>query len=330
MVAVASQGLCLYGTVLNSVDTVERSIRSVYRPDAEIVVVDGGSRDSTYERLLEIAKDYNVKVYRLPGSSRGRGRDYALRMCPEGSYAAYFDLDDEYNAYFHRAIEWGMATGSQRPLYYLVKRDYAVARGGWRDLNVAEDVEFFARVGLDFHVPVLFRRPLSGPRRGSLMGDARRYVRGTLGAVSRSVRNVVDLIRGNGFKYGELASLPYIRRRPYLLVAPVPLIYTMALVKGIYRYDPLLNNHDLMFKYMVSGLVDPIKEVGADDDHAVFSVPLSTASRLGFNWVVAKVRSANLKPYTCSQGGSKVLIGVTSSGALASVGFRDCDEVDSP
>lgn len=324
------QGLCLYGTVLNSVNTVEASVRSVYRPDAEIVVVDGGSRDGTYERLLEIAKDYNVKVYRLPGSTRGRGRDYALRMCPEGSYAAYFDLDDEYNAYFHRAIEWGMATGSQRPLPYLAKRDYAVARGGWRDLNYAEDIEFFTRVGFDFHVPVLFRRPLSRPHGGRPLGDARRYMRGTLSAVSRSVRNVIDLIRGNGFKYSEFASLPYIRRRPYLLVAPVPLIYTVALVKGIYRYDPLLNNYDLMFKYMVSGLVDPIKEVGADGDHAVFSVLLSTASRLGLNWVVAKVRSANLKPYTCGQGDSKVLVGVASSEALASVGFRDCAEVDSP
>ncbi|MGC9107557.1 MAG: glycosyltransferase [Infirmifilum sp.] len=59
--------------MLNSVDTVETSIRSVYRPDAEIVVVDGGSRDGTYEKLLETAKEYNVKVYRFPGSTRGAG-----------------------------------------------------------------------------------------------------------------------------------------------------------------------------------------------------------------------------------------------------------------
>jgi len=56
--------LCLYGTVLNSADTVERSIRSVFRPDADIVITDGGSRDGTYERLLEISKDYNLRVYR--------------------------------------------------------------------------------------------------------------------------------------------------------------------------------------------------------------------------------------------------------------------------
>ncbi|WP_427973849.1 hypothetical protein [Acidilobus sp.] len=32
---------------------------------------DWGSGDGTYERLLEIVKDYNMRVYRLPGSSCG-------------------------------------------------------------------------------------------------------------------------------------------------------------------------------------------------------------------------------------------------------------------
>ena len=83
--------LCLYGTVLYSADTVERSIRSVFRPDADIVITDGGSRDGTYERLLEISKDYNLRVYRAPGSSRGLGRQIALVRCPENSCTAYFD-----------------------------------------------------------------------------------------------------------------------------------------------------------------------------------------------------------------------------------------------
>ena len=73
--------LCLYGTVLNSADTVERSIRSVFRPDTDIVITNGGSRDGTYEKLLEISKDYNLRVYRAPGSSRGLGRQLALMRC---------------------------------------------------------------------------------------------------------------------------------------------------------------------------------------------------------------------------------------------------------
>ncbi|MGC9072369.1 MAG: glycosyltransferase family 2 protein, partial [Acidilobus sp.] len=124
-------GLCLYGTVLNSVNTVEASIRSVYRPDAEIVVVDGGSRDGTYEKLMELAKEYNMKVYRLPGSSRGAGRDYALKRCPEGSYAvAVLDLDDEYTTYFHRYIDWAVSLRGPSPAPFVALREHAIARGG--------------------------------------------------------------------------------------------------------------------------------------------------------------------------------------------------------
>jgi Glycosyl transferase family 2. len=121
--------LCLYGTVLDSADTVERSVRSVFRPDADIVITDGGSRDGTYERLLEISKDYNLRVYRAPGSSRGLGRQMALMRCPENSYTAYFDLDDEHNVYFHKSIDWGMATGSPRPLIGHGLREYILPRG---------------------------------------------------------------------------------------------------------------------------------------------------------------------------------------------------------
>ena len=86
--------LCLYGTVLNSADNVERSIRSVFRPDADIVITDGGSTDGTYERLLEISKDYTLRVYG-PGSSRGLGRQLALIRCPENSCTVpILDLDD--------------------------------------------------------------------------------------------------------------------------------------------------------------------------------------------------------------------------------------------
>jgi glycosyltransferase involved in cell wall biosynthesis len=84
------KSICLYGTVFNSIDTIETSLKSVFRSDAESVVVDGGSKDGTYEKLIELSKEFNLKVYRLPGSSRGLGRDYALRKCPENSYASFF------------------------------------------------------------------------------------------------------------------------------------------------------------------------------------------------------------------------------------------------
>ncbi len=153
--------ICLYGTVLNSINTIETSLKSVFRSDAEIVVVDGGSKDGTYEKLIELSKEFNLKVYRLPGSSRGLGRDYALRKCPENSYASFFDLDDEYNEYYHKSIEWGSSLGIQNPLPHLVLREYAIKKGGWKNLNYAEDVEFFTRIGFEFFFPIIFKIPIN-------------------------------------------------------------------------------------------------------------------------------------------------------------------------
>ncbi|ADL19019.1 Glycosyltransferase [Acidilobus saccharovorans 345-15] len=304
-------GLCLYGTVLNSVNTVEASIRSVYRPDAEIVVVDGGSRDGTYERLLELSKDYNVKVYRLPGSTRGRGRDYALRMCPEGSYAAYFDLDDEYNAYFHRAIEWGMATESQRPLYYLVKRDYAIARGGWRDLNYAEDIEFFTRVGFDYYLPLITSRPVVR-HWSSGRAEAQRYGRGSISRALRLIRMTIDDIRGGAYSFTEFAST--IRRAHYRLASP--LVYAAAAAMGIYRNAEGVSNKVAYFRAVLERLVNPVEAIGADPADVIVIVEYLPALRLGLGWAAGRIAAAGLSPLVCKMDTRDALVGVGSEEAV--------------
>ena len=314
----AAARLCLYGTVLNSADTVKQSIRSVFRPDAEIVVVDGGSTDGTYEKLLEISKDFNLRVYRLPSSSRGLGRNYALHKCPEGSYAAYFDLDDEYNEYFHRSIEWGMAQGAPNPLHYLVSREYALSRGGWRGLNFAEDVEFFARVGFRYHFPVLFRQRISGPSGRHAMSAQlfdRRYVASKVAAIRRSFRSAVDLVRGTGFTFAELMSSVRPALRPAAALA-----FAVAAIEGIYRYDERLNNYDLMFRYMIGGLVDPVREIGAREQDVIFSVLEATAKKLGLGWVLGRLRSVGLRTFRCRQGRATVLVGVTTPDVLRALG----------
>ncbi|MGC9012471.1 glycosyltransferase family 2 protein, partial [Thermogladius sp.] len=79
--------VCVYGTVFNNARYVEESIKSVYRPNYTIVVVDSYSTDGTWEKLLELKRDFNLKLYRYK-SSRGLGRQIALRKCPEGSITA--------------------------------------------------------------------------------------------------------------------------------------------------------------------------------------------------------------------------------------------------
>ncbi|MBW9141966.1 MAG: glycosyltransferase, partial [Candidatus Aramenus sp.] len=74
---------CLYGTVYNNVDAVRESVKSFFSPiyDA-IIIVDSFSTDGTYEALEEMRKEYNLTVLRLK-STRGKGRDYALKHCPD-------------------------------------------------------------------------------------------------------------------------------------------------------------------------------------------------------------------------------------------------------
>ena len=307
--------LCLYGTVLNSADTVERSIRSVFRPDADIVITDGGSTDGTYERLLEISKDYNLRVYRAPGSSRGLGRQLALVRCPENSYAAHFDLDEEYNVYWHRSIDWGMATGSPRPLEYLYNRGYLLSRGGWKDLNFAEDNELWARVGFDYYLPIVFRRPIKIVGTVLLGREASRYFQGITSFVKRTLRTSLDSIRGLGLKPIDLVKL-YDKGR-LALAFPA---YVIAALQGIYRYDKFLNNHELNFYNSLKKLKDPVKEIKADEQYVVFAIPYKVAYHIGVSWIDKRLRAIGLRPYKCRQmDWGESIVGVRSLNAVEAI-----------
>jgi len=302
--------------VLNSADTVERSIRSVFRPDADIVITDGGSRDGTYERLLEISKDYNLRVYRAPGSSRGLGRQLALMRCPENSYTAYFDLDDEYNVYFRKSIDWGMATGSPRPLPGHYMREYILSRGGWRDLNYAEDAELFARAGFDHYLPVIIKAQIRKMVFKNLAEyDLRRYARDLISSSRRILRYEIGLIRGNGYTLREYLQEPTFRRRPYLKPAAL-LVYGIARLKGVYRYDRRLNNHDLVIYNMLQRMRNPVKELGADESYAAMVIPYDTALHIGLSWAAERLRSAGLRPYLCERTRGMALVGMRSPSAI--------------
>jgi glycosyltransferase involved in cell wall biosynthesis len=307
--------LCLYGTVLNSVGTIEASIRSVFRPDADIVITDGGSTDGTYEKLLEISKDYNLKVYRVPGASRGLGRQLALLKCPEGSYTMNItDLDDEYNVYWHRSIEWGIATGSPRPLPHLYNREYLLSRGGWRDLNYGEDNELWARVGFDYYLPIVHKRPVKIVGMGLIRRDAR-YFQGTISFMKRTLVNVVSLIRGFGFKPADL--IYYYNK---WLLMPLFMVYVIASFQGIYRYDKLLNNYEFNLYNMLKKSRDPVKEIKADENYVLFEMPYKMAYRIGVSWIDRRLRAIGLRPYKCRQmNGEEFIAGVRSLNAVEAI-----------
>jgi glycosyltransferase involved in cell wall biosynthesis len=308
--------------VLNSVDTIERSIRSVFRPDADIVITDGGSTDGTYERLLEISKDYNLKVYRVPGASRGLGRQLALLKCPEGSYTMNItDLDDEYNVYWHRSIDWGMATGSPRPLPHLYNREYLLSRGGWRDLNYGEDNELLARVGFDYYLPVVQERPVKIVGMGLLRRDAR-YFQGTISFMKRTLVNTVSLIRGFGIKPADLIN--YYNYNRWLLM-PLFTAYVIASFQGIYRYNKLLNNYEFNLYKALETSRDPVKEIKADESYVLFEMPYKVAYRIGISWIDRRLRAIGLRPYRCRRLDCK---GSSGSCEESVVGVKSLSAID--
>ncbi|MGC9113427.1 hypothetical protein [Acidilobus sp.] len=46
--------------------------------------------------------------------------------------------------------------------------------------------------------------------------------------------------------------------------------------------------------------------------------------------MLERFRSANLKPYICDQGGSKMLVGVVSEGVLQALDLTGCVMVEEP
>ncbi|MUN28522.1 glycosyltransferase [Sulfuracidifex metallicus] len=148
--------ICVYGTVFNIVNTFEDSVKFVWSPDYDIVIVDNYSKDGTWEKLQELKKEYNLKLLRLK-SSRGKGRAYALEQCPENSITAYFDLDVMYNQNYHKVIKSGL-----KELFivgpvmsYINSKEDILKPGNWRDLNFGEDIEFLSRQNISITFPLI-------------------------------------------------------------------------------------------------------------------------------------------------------------------------------
>lgn len=69
-------------TVLNELDSLPllvKSLKSQSRPPDEVVIVDGGSTDGTWNLLRQISRTWPIsKVYSLPKSNRSQGRNFAI------------------------------------------------------------------------------------------------------------------------------------------------------------------------------------------------------------------------------------------------------------
>jgi glycosyltransferase involved in cell wall biosynthesis len=239
--------ICIYGTVYNNVNTVGKCIESIWRPEYEIVIVDNYSSDGTWEKLLELRKEYNLRMYRYH-CSRGLGRNIALYNCPENSLTAWFDLDTIYLPAFHKAIDYARGTDlivHAGPL--IARRELILSKGGWRDLNYAEDWELVSRVGFDVHLPIVlgFNQVVLYAHR------EKRY-----GGVERLMRTYVDIVRGEAFSTRNLLSAK---------IKTLAIAYIPARLLGFHRNRKPDNHTWVELASLVKAI--PPREAGISDEY---------------------------------------------------------------
>ena len=230
----------MYGTVYNNVDSIEKSIQSIFRPEYDMVVVDSFSSDGTYQKLLSLRKEYNFKLLQLK-SSRGTGRAYALKNCPKGSRTAYVDFDVIYNDNFHKLMFSDvnkLFAGTDQKTFY-VKREDALRCNGWCNLNTGEIENFIIRNGAKATVPAIIGFNL-------VMDDReKRYAQG-LHYKIRELNNEIDWIRGEAFKL----TPPY--------TAKALICHIIARAKGVYKNSNAYNNCVLVDNIVLNTFTDPL------------------------------------------------------------------------
>lgn len=117
--------LSIIMTVYNGAEFIKNALESIpVRSDIEIIFVDDGSVDDTYE----IMKEYNRILAKILKNNENMGIGYSRHKALEyvdGEYVMFFDCDDTLNQdNFNKALE--MLDGSDLVYFDLVQNDNVV------------------------------------------------------------------------------------------------------------------------------------------------------------------------------------------------------------
>lgn len=137
----------IYGTVYNSEDTVEETIKSLQNTLKDkfvIAVVDNYSTDKTYEKLQKYKFVYVLRKK----CTRGKGRQIALEFLINNfdvDYIFYIDFDLTFPSFFGEVIERLKKIYRENEVYFpfgfASYNTYVkiLSKIKWRDMNVMED-----------------------------------------------------------------------------------------------------------------------------------------------------------------------------------------------
>lgn len=259
--------ICVYGTVFNNASTVEDSVKSVFDPSYDIVIVDSYSRDGTWEKLQKLKKEFNLTLLRLK-STRGRGRAYALEHCPDSSTTAYFDLDVRYNENFHKVLKSGLKEllVFGPILTYVQTKEEILRFGNWPDLNFGEDIEFLSRQQISLTFPLIIGQNEEVEVKNLFIEREKRYSKFWK---IRIMKNIIDLYRGYNFTYRDLIDMyPYTKRYKAILLFLDIISRILGKHKNAYE-----SNYAYLFRKIMITLRDPRNYINVDQKHTVVSLP---------------------------------------------------------
>jgi glycosyltransferase involved in cell wall biosynthesis len=244
--------ISIYGTVFNSAKTIRKSIITLIEalPDFceeyELIIVDNYSTDGTDKIIGDFTATYkNIKLIRTR-CSRGRGRDIALKNTT-GDYVFYVDFDDYFKSQFGRLIDRLRHVCVEKELWGLgfSTRSTAIDRiGGWKDMNFAEDLEYYCRaIARQIRVksPLVPNFMISAKVKGS---RERRYSSNTLDFMRRRSEYIIDSIKGR-----NLGPSYFVRSKgSRLSFNLLPLIFLSCIFRPMaFRYSKQLTNNQLLY-----------------------------------------------------------------------------------
>lgn len=113
--------------VYNSEKTLHRSIDSIINQnseDWELIAIDDGSTDNSYELMKEYAKkDKRIKVYTQKNCGPGMTRNNGINKA-QGEYIAFLDSDDTYEYFFLKQAEEIIADSYPNIIFYDCIEEY--------------------------------------------------------------------------------------------------------------------------------------------------------------------------------------------------------------
>jgi len=211
--------LGIYGTIYNNVDTVETTIKTLTDSVKDLfdeivfVITDNYSDDGTYEKLLELKKEYENSKIKIDiireKSTRGRGRQIAMEHLIKKydvDFVTYTDFDITYYPFqrdIFRAIInnikdyeiWGGVAGLATYKTYKKILEKGIK---WPDMNFYEDNTFFYLISTRSNI--LIKDLCTIGHSNAIVHNTsreKRYAKTTLKWIKRYTKIRLDILRSS-------------------------------------------------------------------------------------------------------------------------------------